>query len=159
MGLLFRTKSKKEFRYPTTVHFWFLNFWIIDSHQYKQNYCTKLNKMSSGAIERNIENCDLRITDTNVEFLLKKTNNVTKSHKCNQCDYTSLDARNLRRHLKAHSGEKSNKCNQCNFASSWATALRRHVRTHNGDKFNKENKWNYLLAHSLRRHAQLHTNK
>ena len=33
-----------------------------------------------------------------------------KSNKCNQCDYASSQASNLRRHLKMHSGEKSSKC-------------------------------------------------
>ena len=31
-----------------------------------------------------------------------------------------------------HSGEKSSKCNQCDFASSQASDLRRHVKTHSG---------------------------
>ena len=53
-----------------------------------------------------------------------------KSHKCNQCDYASIQAGNLKRHLKMHSGEKSNKCNQCDFASSQAGHLRAHLKTH-----------------------------
>ena len=40
-----------------------------------------------------------------------------KPNKCNQCDFASIQACDLRRHLKTHSGEKSNKCNQCDFAS------------------------------------------
>ena len=31
-----------------------------------------------------------------------------------------------------HSGEKSSKCNQCDFASSQASNLRRHFKTHSG---------------------------
>ena len=41
-----------------------------------------------------------------------------ESEKCNQCDYASSHAGDLRRHLKTHSGEKSNKCKQCDYASS-----------------------------------------
>ena len=37
------------------------------------------------------------------------------SNKCNQCDFASALAFNLKTHLKTHSGEKSNKCSQCNF--------------------------------------------
>ena len=40
------------------------------------------------------------------------------AHKCDQADYTSYQASNLRRHLKTHSGEKSNKCNQCDSVFS-----------------------------------------
>ena len=39
-----------------------------------------------------------------------------KSLKCNQSDYASVLARNLRRHLKTYSGKKSLKCNQCENA-------------------------------------------
>ena len=53
-----------------------------------------------------------------------------KSNKCNQCDYATSRAGDLRRHLKTHSGEKPNKCNQCDFASSHASDLRRHLKTH-----------------------------
>ena len=50
-----------------------------------------------------------------------------KSYKCNQCDYASALAWNLRTHLKNHSGIKTNKCNQCDFASMWAGSLRTHI--------------------------------
>ena len=47
----------------------------------------------------------------NVEVPLRNTNNGgDKSNKCNQCDFASIQAGNLRRHLKTHSGEKTNKC-------------------------------------------------
>ena len=56
------------------------------------------------------------------------------AHKCNQCEYTSSWASNLRTHLKIHSGEKSNKCKQCDFASFRAGDLRRHLTKHGGEK-------------------------
>ena len=43
-------------------------------------------------------------------------NKAEKSKKCNQCDYETSRASNLRTHLKNHTGEKSNKCNLCDFA-------------------------------------------
>ena len=54
------------------------------------------------------------------------------SNKCNQCDYESSRANNLRRHKKIHSGEKLNKCNQCEYASLQASTLRTHLKTHDG---------------------------
>ena len=57
-----------------------------------------------------------------------------KSHKYNQCDYASIQAGDLRIHLKTHSGEKSNKCNQCDYASSLASNLRTHLKRHSGEK-------------------------
>ena len=53
-----------------------------------------------------------------------------KTHKCNQCDYSSLWAKRLRAHLKTHSGEKAFKCNQCDYASVEKRNLNRHLKTH-----------------------------
>ena len=38
----------------------------------------------------------------NVKAKLRETNNREKSNKCNQCEYASSEAGNLRRHLKTH---------------------------------------------------------
>ena len=71
----------------------------------------------------------------NYDFVLKgakKTKKITekvvKSNKCNQCDYTSSCAGNLRQHLKIQSEEKSNKCNQSDYKSSRAGNLRQHEK-------------------------------
>ena len=61
------------------------------------------------AMDQNLENYDLGLKEA--EILKKRTDCVIKSNKCNQCDYSSSCAINLRRHLKIHSGEKS-KCSQ-----------------------------------------------
>ena len=51
-----------------------------------------------------------------------------KSLKCNQCDYASVLAGNVRRHLKTHSGEKSFICNQRDFAYVHSDDLRKHLK-------------------------------
>ena len=93
-----------------------------------------------------------------VKFLKKTTGIVVKSNKCNQCDYASSRAGNLRTHLKSHSGEKSNKCKQCDYRSSNVSTLRRHFETHSGLKSNKCNQCDFasLRADVLRRHLKTH---
>ena len=36
--------------------------------------------------------------------------------------------------MNLESGEKANKCNQCEYASSHASDLRRHLKIHGGEK-------------------------
>ena len=86
---------------------------------------------------KQMENYDFVLKDANEKITKKTTDNVIKSNKCNQCDYASSHAGNLRTHLKTHSGEKSNKCNQCDYVSSYASALKKHLKIHSGEKSNK----------------------
>ena len=60
--------------------------------------------------------------------------------------YSSSQARNLRKHLKMYSGEKPNKCSQCDYASSHAGHLRRYLRTHSGEKPHKCNQCDYKYS-------------
>ena len=74
---------------------------------------------------------------------------VTKTDKrCNECDFTSAQTGNLKRHMIIHSGEKSNKCKQCDFASSQAGNLRTHLKTHSGEKSNKCNQCDYASSYA-----------
>ena len=57
------------------------------------------------AMEEQMDYCDFVSKDANVKILRKTTDNVIKSNKCNQCDYASSRAGDLRKHLKMHSGE------------------------------------------------------
>ena len=50
-----------------------------------------------------------------------------------QLPHSALYACNLRTHFKTHTEEKSNKCNQCDFASHQASNLRKHLKVHSGD--------------------------
>ena len=57
-----------------------------------------------------------------------------KSNKCNQCDYASPHAANLKQHMIKHTGEKPNKCKQCNFACWDKGNLTNHKIIHSGEK-------------------------
>ena len=99
------------------------------------------------------------LKDSNNKIPKKTTGNVIKSNKCNQCDYASSQAVDLRTHLKTHSGEKPNKCSQCNFASIETGTLMRHFKTHSGEKSKKCNQCAYesSFASALRAHLKTHS--
>ena len=101
------------------------------------------------AMEEQMDYYEPGLNDANVIIHKKTADNVTKSNKCNQCDFASSHAGNLRSHLITHSGEKSNKCNQCDFASLQAGDLRTHLKIHSGEKSNKCTQCDY--AHGLER--------
>ena len=80
----------------------------------------------------------LNITDDRDVYVLGR-GPKEKSNKCNQCDYQSSEAGNLKRHLKMHSGEKSYKWNQCNYTSYRVGDLKKHLKMHSGERQNKCN--------------------
>ena len=88
-------------------------------------------------MEQTLDIFDFGLQNANVKIMKKMTDNIVKLNKCNQCEYTSSRAENLRQHLKTHSGEKLNKCKQCDYASSRAGHLRTHLKTHSGEKLKK----------------------
>ena len=92
----------------------------------------------------------------NVEGLVRVTKTGTMPNKCNQCDYASSWAGNLRTHLKKHGGEKSNKCSQCDFASPYTSALKTHLKVHSGEKSNKCNQCDFASSNTsaLRTHLK-----
>ena len=74
-----------------------------------------------------------------------KIHNGEKSIKCNQCDFVSYQAGDLRKHLEAHCREKLNKYSQCEceYASSDLSALRTHVKSHFREKSDKCSQFDY----------------
>jgi uncharacterized Zn-finger protein len=88
-------------------------------------------------MEQNPENYDVGLKDANVKIMNRNTDNVIKSHKCNQCSYSSSRTGHLETNLKQHNGE-----NATNVTYDYATystptgSLRRHLKTHSGEKSN-----------------------
>ena len=112
-------------------------------------------------MDPNLKNNDLDENNVRIKTskIVTKGGENKRPNKCNQCEYASSEAGNLRRHLRTHSGEKSNKCNQCNYASSDASNLRNHLKTHSGEKSNKCNQCDFASsqASNLRAHLKTHS--
>ena len=53
-------------------------------------------------MEQNPENYDFGLKDANVKIMNRNTDNVIKSHKCNQCSYSSSRTGHLETNLKQH---------------------------------------------------------
>ena len=92
----------------------------LQCNQFEETIWAKYNKM-----ERNCQKYDFGLKGE--EILKKNTDNTEKSNKCNQGDFASFLADDLRTHLTMHSEEKSNKCNQCDYAFSEKRKLVRHL--------------------------------
>ena len=95
----------------------------------------------------------------NVNILMGEINDGTKSHKCDQCDFSSSQRGDLRKHLKEHCEKKSHQCSQCDYSSSRAGNLRTHLRIHTGEKSNKCSQCDYAScdASNLRTHLKTHS--
>ena len=66
------------------------------------------------------------------------------------CNFASIQAGDLSKHLKTPSGEKLFKCNQCYYASVQAGNLRTHLKTHSGEKrTNATNATLHLLGQTI----------
>ena len=101
------------------------------------------------AMEKNRENCNLVLKDETITIPKKNAENITKFHKCNQCNYTSSRKDNFRNHMKTHSGEKSNRCNQCDYACSDPSSLRTHKYTVEKSQINATNVTSILFGHTI----------
>ena len=74
------------------------------------------------------------VPDNRIPQLMQPCHSGEKPYKCNNCDYASAWAGDLKKHLKTHSGEKPYKCNHCDYASVQTGNLKRHLKTHSGVK-------------------------
>ena len=77
--------------------------------------------------------CDYTLMQAYHSRTHKKSHSEDKCYKCTWCDHAIKNPTYLKTHLKIHSGKRSNKSNQCHFTSAWKTNLKTHLITHSGD--------------------------
>ncbi len=96
------------------------------------NYFTELvnnqnldpNTLPSIGTSRKRKRTDEKLDETN-----------KKKHKCNFCEHTTNQSRDLRIHIRVHTGEKPYKCNFCDYESTQSSNLKTHIkRMHRGEK-------------------------
>ncbi|XP_053849113.1 transcriptional repressor CTCFL isoform X5 [Vidua macroura] len=59
---------------------------------------------------------------------------LERPFKCTICEYSSVEASKMRRHVRSHTGERPYPCHLCSYASKDAYKLKRHMVTHTGEK-------------------------
>ena len=84
-----------------------------------------------------------------------------KSHKWNQCKYTTYFQTDLKRHQKNHGMEKSCKCKQCDYAFKLLSTLKAHKKTHIGLRSHKCSQCENASAqaNNLQTHIKAHSGK
>ena len=53
-----------------------------------------------------------------------------KFNVCPYCSYTSSNVRNVKRHIRTHTGEMPYHCTSCPFKCSDQSSLKRHMKRH-----------------------------
>ena len=84
---------------------------------------------------------------------------LKKKHNCNQCNYSTLRADNLKNHKLIHSGEKPFACSQCKYSCTQASDLKKHLLIHSGENPFKCRQCNYFCndGGNLKKHLLTHS--
>ena len=77
---------------------------------------------------------------------------------CDQCNYSCIQANDIKKHMPQHSGEKPFACNQCSFSCRRTSRLKYHMLSHAGEKpFPcKKCKNSCRQSHDLKTHMKTH---
>ncbi|CAK1554355.1 unnamed protein product [Leptosia nina] len=104
--------------------------WEKQKHELKQHDVSVaiFKKVKCDACEREFNN----VGSYNAHF--RRFHLMERSHKCDRCDMTFFESRDLKRHLVKHGEEKKFVCDFCSKAFKWKRILREHLRIHTDDR-------------------------
>nr|XP_045582645.1 zinc finger and BTB domain-containing protein 49-like isoform X32 [Procambarus clarkii] len=64
----------------------------------------------------------------------KGLSTTSKLHQCPDCDYSTNDSYNFKRHSLKHTGERPFTCPYCSYSASQKSCLQVHIRRHTGER-------------------------
>ena len=86
------------------------------------------------------------------------THSGERHFSCDQCNYSCVQANDIKKHILQHSGENPFACNQCSFSCRRPSRLKYHMLSHAGEKpfACKKCKNSCRQSHDLKTHMKTH---
>ena len=86
------------------------------------------------------------------------THSGERHFSCDQCNYSCIQANDIKKHILQHSGENPFACNQCSFSCRRPSILKYHMLSHAGEKpfACKKCKNSCRQSHDLKTHMKTH---
>ncbi|KAF5280693.1 hypothetical protein FQA39_LY05341 [Lamprigera yunnana] len=102
-----------------------------------------------------------KICDFKTPLILPSSSHLTKpsddKYSCNECNYSTLIKKYLRRHVKIHKCVKYS-CEECNYKTVRKRSLKQHTKIHTGDEYKcKECDYKTVRKDRLQKHSKIHT--
>ena len=95
--------------------FWKIPSWPCKFYQFLSHLVAILRRHN-----QIMENQAVQLTK---DLNIKDQTDLKKKYNCNQCNYSTTEAGNLKRHKLVHSGEKPFACSQCKYSCSETGSL------------------------------------